>query len=133
MIGMSTWREYNDNPTGRRVGDCAVRAIAVALDTDWETAYALIAVNGFVMGDMPSSDATWGSVLRQNGFYRAIISNTCPECYTAEDFANDHPEGVYVLGFGGHVATLKDGEIWDSWDSTGEYPIFYWYKKGENE
>lgn len=31
--------EYNPNPAGRRVGDCAVRAVAKALDTDWETAY----------------------------------------------------------------------------------------------
>ena len=28
------WIEHNGNPTGRRVGDCAVRAIEVALDVD---------------------------------------------------------------------------------------------------
>jgi hypothetical protein len=39
--------------------------VAVALDVDWETAYALIAANGFQMGDMPSSDAVWGSVMRK--------------------------------------------------------------------
>lgn len=121
--------EYNPNPVGRRVGDCAIRAIAKALDIDWETAYALIVANGYAMGDMPSSDSVWGAVLRQNGFYRAAIDNTCPDCYTAEDFAKDHPKGVYVLGFGGHVATIKDGNIYDSWDSSKEIPQFYWYKK----
>lgn len=48
--------EYNPNPVSRRVGDCAVRAVAKALDTDWETAYTLLVTNGFLMGDMPSSD-----------------------------------------------------------------------------
>ena len=49
--------EYNPNPTGRRVGDCAVRAVAKALKVDWETAYMLLTMNGFSMGDMPSSDS----------------------------------------------------------------------------
>ena len=90
--------KYNPNPTGRSVGDCSVRATAKALDTDWETAYILNMVNGFMMGDMPASDSVWGATLRQNGFYRETVPNKCPDCYTAEDFAHDHPKGTFVLG-----------------------------------
>ena len=46
------YREYNPNPVSRRVGDCAVRAVAKALDTDWESAYIMLVSNGYVMGDM---------------------------------------------------------------------------------
>lgn len=123
------WREYNPNPAGRKVGDCAVRAVAKALGTDWETAYAMITINGYGMGDMPSSDSVWGSVLRQHGFYRESIPNICPDCYTAEEFCRDHPEGVFVLGFGGHVATVVDGDLYDSWDSSRAVPQFFWYRK----
>ena len=123
------YREYNPNPTGRRVGDCAVRAIAKALDLDWETAFARIAANAYAMGDMPSSDSVWGALLRQNGFYRQAIPNTCPDCYTAEDFARDNPNGTFVLGFGGHVATVQDGDLYDSWDSSKEIPVYVWYRK----
>lgn len=126
------WKEYNPSPTGRRVGDCAVRAIAKALDIDWEQAYAKIAIDGFLMGDMPSSDSVWGAVLRQNGFSRSVIPNNCPDCYTAEDFCRDNPKGTFVLGFGGHVATVKDGVLYDSWDSSKEIPQFVWYRKGGN-
>lgn len=129
MTGTNIWIEWNKNPTGRRVGDCAVRAVAVALDVDWERAFALLANNAFQMGDMPSSDSVWGSVLRQHGFYRTSIPDTCPDCYTAADFASDHPHGVYVLGFGGHVATVKDGQIYDAWDSSNEVPQFVWFRK----
>lgn len=122
---------YNPNPVGRRVGDCSVRAISKALDTDWETAYALISLNGYSMGDMPSSDSVWGAVLRQHGFYREAIPNTCPDCYTVEDFCRDHPHGTYVLGFGGHVATVVDGDLFDSWDSSREVPVYYWYRKDD--
>lgn len=123
------YREYNPNPTGRRVGDCAVRAISVALDVDWETAFLMLARNAYAMGDMPSADSVWGALLRQNGFYREAIPNTCPECYTAEQFSADHPKGTFVLGFGGHVATVKDGDIYDSWDSSQEIPVYAWYRK----
>lgn len=123
------WIFYNPNPTGRMVGDCSVRAVSKALKTDWETAYELICNAGYAMGDMPSSDSVWGAVLRQEGFYRKIIPNTCPDCYTAADFARDNPQGVFVLGFGSHVATVVNGDVYDTWDSTGEIPVYVWYRK----
>lgn len=123
------WIPYNPNPTGRNVEDCSVRAITKALGVDWETAYALIAQNGYRMGDMMHSNSVWGALLREHGFYRSALPNTCPSCYTAEDFARDNPHGVFVLGFGRHVATVVDGNIYDSWDSSKEIPQYYWYKK----
>ena len=124
-----SWIRYNPNPAGRNVGDCAVRALTIALDTDWEDAYETIARFGYNMADMPSSDSVWGAVLRSNGFYREAVPNTCPECYTVADFAMDHPKGVYIVGTGGHVVTIVDGVLYDSWDSSREIPIYYWYKK----
>ena len=125
------WIRFNNNPAGRTVGDCAVRAVSVALGVDWETAYTMIAAAGYNMADMPSSDSVWGAVLRQNCFYRRTIPDSCPDCYTAEDFARDNPNGVYVLGFGGHVATVKDGTLYDSWDSSQEIPVYVWYQKSK--
>lgn len=126
---MSKWRKYNPNPAGRAVGDCVVRAVAAAMGADWETAYAMIANNGYLMGDMPSSNSVWGAVLRQHGFKRYAIPNTCPDCYTMERFAEDHPEGIYVVGTGNHVATIRDGWLLDAWDSSEEVPVFYWQKE----
>lgn len=123
------WVEYNPNPTGRKVEDCSIRAIAKALNISWEEAYTMITTNGFLMGDMPHSNSVWGAVLRERGFYRRSIPNTCPDCYTAADFAADHPYGTFVLGFGRHVATIVNGNLYDSWDSSDEIPQYYWYKE----
>lgn len=123
------WIKYNPNPAGRFVGDCAVRAVAKALNMSWEDAYDLIANAGYAMGDMPSSDSVWGAVLRQHGFYRKAIPNQCPACYTVDEFAKDNPDGTFVLGFGGHVATVIDGNLYDSWDSRKEIPIYVWFRK----
>ena len=121
--------ELNLNPMARRVGDCAVRAVALALAMDWESAFWLLADAACAMCDMPSSDAVWGAVLRQHGFRRAAVPDSCPDCYTAEDFCREHPEGVYVLAFGGHVATAIDGNLYDTWDSSGMVPQFYFYRE----
>ena len=125
---MNVWVYYNPSPAGKRVGDCSVRAVAKALDVDWDTAYALNAAAGYGLSDVPSSNVVWGSVLRRHGFQRSSLPPTCPDCYTAEDFARDHPHGTYVLGFGSHVATLKEGRLFDSWDSSGLSPQYVWEK-----
>ena len=126
---MSRWKYFNPNPVSRNVGDCAVRAVAAALGVDWETAFALITANAYQMGDMPSSNAAWGAVLRQNGFKRSIIPNSCPDCYSIGDFAEEHSKGTYVVGTGNHVVTVKNGEILDSWDSSQEIPQYFWWKE----
>ena len=33
------WAKHNENPDGRNVGDCTVRAISTALGQNWETTY----------------------------------------------------------------------------------------------
>jgi hypothetical protein len=123
---MSRWKMYNPNPDKRAKDDCTVRAIAKALGTDWDGAYMLLAAKGFQMKDMQNGNAVWGAVLRDHGFSRAGIPNTCPDCYTAEDFATDHQEGTYVLGFGDHTAAVVNGQLFDSWDSSMEVPQYYW-------
>lgn len=125
------WRYFNPNPMARRLGDCAVRAVSAALDIDWEDAFTLLSDAAFAMADMPSSDAVWSAVLRQHGFYRKAIPDSCPDCFTAEDFCVEHPRGVYVLAFGGHVATVVDGVILDTWDSSREIPQYYFYRKDD--
>ena len=121
---------YNPNPVRPEggAGDCAIRAISKALNVSWEKAYVMLSLNGFLMGEIPNSDLVWGSVLRQHGFVREIVPNTCPDCYTVEEFCDDHPEGIYVIKSQDHVATVVDGRLFDSWDSSMNTPIYVWRK-----
>ena len=121
----------NPNPKNNLTGDCVIRAISLTMEKDWDDTYLELLVQGFMMKDMPSSNHVWGTYLFEHGFERRIIPDTCPDCYTAEDFCRDHPRGTYVLGFGGHVATVHDGDLFDSWDSSALVPQFYWHEKGE--
>lgn len=123
---MGGYSRHNANPAGNRVGDCTVRAIARAIGQDWESTYVGLALQGYKMHDMPSANHVWGAYLRSLGFDRHILPATCPDCYTVADFAADHPTGTYILAISGHVVCVEDGTWYDTWDSGGEIPLYYW-------
>lgn len=119
------YKHFNENPKGKNVGDCTVRAISKAMGTDWGKTYLALCVQGYLDCDMPSSNAVWGNFLRANGFERHVIPAACPECYTVDQFCEEHPDGTYILALSGHVVCVQDGAIYDSWDSGEETPIYY--------
>lgn len=121
--------EYNVNPIARNTEDCGIRAVAVALDISWDDAFDLLAHNAKQMGDVMHSNAVIGSVLRQHGFYRSAIPNSCPDCYSIADFAAEHPHGDYVVGTGSHIVAVVDGNIIDTFNSKDLVPLYYWYRK----
>ena len=123
------FRYYNPNPVAAKVGDCSIRAVSKALNVDWEKAYVMLAVNGFIMADIMNANNVIASVLRQNGFDRKTIDNTCPDCFSVKDFCKENPKGTFVLGTGTHVVTVVDGNYYDVWDSGDEIPAYYFYRK----
>lgn len=119
----------NKNPFGLRIGDCVIRAISTALDQSWEKTYVDLCVEGYSMGDLPNSNATWGAYLVNKGYKRHIIPDTCPSCYTIDQFAADHPQGTYIVATGTHAVCIKDGNIYDTWNSGQEIPTYYFSKE----
>lgn len=122
--------EYNPNPYHKRVDDCVIRGIAKVLGKDWNTIYLGVAMQGFTSKNMPSSNAVWGEYLRHKGFKRYAIPNSCPDCYTVADFADEHPKGRYILATGSHVVAVVNGDYYDTWDSGEEVPVYY-FERGD--
>jgi len=121
---------YNPQPAERRIGDCTVRAISKALGQTWEETYAGLALEGFIKGDLPNADSVWSRYLKNHGFSRHFIPDACPDCFTVADFAAEYPRGTYILSMPGrHVVTVVDGNVYDSWDSRGEIPTYFWIKE----
>lgn len=120
------FRYYNANPKQNLVGDCVIRAISRVTGMDWDETYIRIALQGFTMRDMPSSNNVWGAFLYNEGFRQGVISHVCPDCYTVRDFCAEHPRGEYILATGSHVLAVEDGNYYDTWDSGDEIPVFFW-------
>ena len=122
------WQYINLNPRKKSVGDCTIRAIGIATDRNWYDVYLDLCLFGMLMCDMPSSNAVTTSYLKNKGFRRRTIPDDCPDCYTIENFCQDHPNGTFVIGTGSHLTTVIDSVLWDSWDSRNETPVYYFEK-----
>ena len=121
--------ESNNNPLNKRVGDCVIRAISAAENTEWDEIFLDLMLKSFEMKDIPSSNYVWGAFLKDLGYSRYVIPNTCPNCYTIRDFANDNPIGTFILATGTHVVAVLDGNYIDTWDSGDEVPVYYFEKE----
>lgn len=118
----------NPNPDGNFTDDCTIRAIGLAMDKDWDDVYIELAVYGFMLKDMMEKNRTWGRYLKDHGFRRHVIPDTCPDCYTIIDFCKDNPVGTFIVCTGSHVICVKDGNYYDTWDS-GNETIIYMFEK----
>jgi len=120
---------FNPNPRNSLVGDCSVRAVSKATGKSWEEAYLGLCSEGLIYADMPSANYVWGMYLRKYGYVQKMIASVCPKCTTVAQFADEHPEGIYVLTCQSHVVTVVDGDYYDTWNSGDEVVLYYFEKE----
>jgi hypothetical protein len=133
------WIYKNLNTLNKRTGDCVIRAIASAADMTWDAVYWELAQKGYELAELPSWNTVWWEYLKDKGFERHHMADRCPDCYTVENFCEDHPNGSYILyipytsheGNAGHAVAIKGGFYIDTWDSGREIPMCYWERKSE--
>ena len=125
------WIPFNPNPQKKNVGDCTIRAVSRATNQEWNDSFAAMTAQAFRMKDMPSSNAVMRAYLKKKGFRRKTIPDTCPDCYTLNDFCEDHPHGMFIVGVNNnHVVAVNDGDFFDSFDS-GDGFVTYYYERVE--
>lgn len=126
------YQHYQPNPRGIQTDDCVIRALTKALDVDWDTASVYAIVQQIRDSDLYVKNYVWGNLLLRNGFTKHHIPDTCPDCFTVEDFAKEHPQGLYILGTGEHAVAVVDGDWYDTFDSGAIIPIVYYEKERRN-
>lgn len=125
--------EYNPNPRGINTGDCVIRAICKAFDTDWEKVYMELTVKGLEKAMWGDTNAIWEKYLKEHGFEMHVLPDSCPDCYTIADFVDDHPIGTFIIATGSHVVTAQDGNYFDTWDSGSLVPSYYFTLKEDKK
>ena len=120
---------FNPNPAGKMVGDCVIRAISRIEGKGWNDIFIELMAEAYKLSDMPSSNYVWGSYLKSKGYTRQNLPDTCPDCYTLRQFAQEHSDGHYIVATGTHAVAVDMGSIYDSWDSSDEIVTYYWEKE----
>lgn len=120
------WIKTNPNPRKKEVGDCVIRAIAIATGMSWLDVYDDLYRVGRSEYDMMSSNAVWGLYLYQCGFEPFLLPESCPRCVTVREFARRFPRGRYIVGTGTHAIAVISGDYYDSWDSGSTVPSYFW-------
>ncbi len=132
MIDTETYRFANVNPKQKFVGDCVVRAIALATNTSWEETVINLTEYGIKKGLIVNDKTLYPSYLESVGFLKhpepKMYDNTK---YLAKDylskFRNDE---IIVANLGGHhVACIFDGKVIDVWNSSGQKLHVYYSRK----
>lgn len=117
---------YNPNPNEKFTDDCVIRALSKFLDKSWDMVYIELFQFVYKEKDMMNKDSIWGMYLDELGYKRKAIPDTCPYCYTINDFCKDHPNGSFIVGTGTHVVAIVDGDYYDTGDTGNYTPIYYW-------
>ena len=97
--------EYNPNPSNKRVGDCAIRAVSKAIGKGWVDTYISLCSEGLIFRDMPNANYVWGMYLKKNGFEE-------------KSFAEDYQENGAGLMF-------SKGELLDAIEELENAPATY--------
>lgn len=124
------WIYANPNPCRLEEPDCVVRAISVATGKTWREVHWDLCVLSGIKCTMPSVNWLWELYLRQNGFEKFLMPETCPACVTVLEFCERYRDGTYIIGTGNHAVAVIDGDYLDAWDSGDETATYFFRKKG---
>jgi hypothetical protein len=111
-----------------RIGDCVIRAIAIATQQDYMVALKELFAIGIELGNLPNSEAVYGAYLESKGFVKhKPFRNPKGKKYTVRELPIED-DGVYVIHTTSHVTTIMNRQIRDSW-FCGDSSANSYYKK----
>lgn len=111
-------------------GDCGARALAIALNLDYQKAYDHIA---------HANQKHHGKKSARNGVDKNIYSNVlgvyglvwhqAPKFEGRKAKCSDMPTGTVIARQAGHFVAVIDGVPHDTWDCSEKMVYGYWAKK----
>lgn len=115
---MGNFIKYNRHPQNKTVGDCVVRAVSTAFNSDYIETRKDLLHNAHKLGFEHYSDHDFlAKYLKRYDklSFKAVKGE--PRIKLCE-FANSHPTGAYVVTVRKHAVAVVDGVILDWWDSS---------------
>ncbi len=106
----------NPHPKGKKIGDCVVRAIAVAEARKWSDVYKELCDIGAEIYNMPNSKEVYGTLLERNGWKKQKMpKDSNGRRIKLRDFARDK-KGLFIAHVVSHLTVVENGTILDTWN-----------------
>lgn len=129
-------KKYTYNDGGRKVAglktktDCGIRAVAIACELTYSEARARLK-DASAVGKMGSRAIARGiykedmtAALKKLGW----VWHSAPKLEGRKARFGDLPQGRLIARMARHYAAVIDGELHDTWDSSGKMVYGYWAK-----
>lgn len=113
------YQYYNNNPLGRHVNDCSVRAIALATNQTWDQTYQQLSNYARKQGITFSEVEFIDQHLSEQ--YKKYCTKQQNKVITVGDFANLQLPGRWLCTMGSHITCVIDGIIYDTFDPSDRF------------
>lgn len=104
------YKFYNANSNGNFVNDCVVRAVSAAENTSWNESYEKLSRMAQEEGTLLDDVIFVEGYLDRN--YRVVPHYS----KTVGEFAEEYPNGTYLVTMEGHITVVIDGIVYDTFD-----------------
>ena len=109
---MAKFKFHNVNPYGNRTEDCVTRAICLASGRDYFDISEKLFHTAKLLDCERLCVCCYRHLLDHVFKYKYINCDNM----TVEEFADEHPYGVYLVRMNGHISCVIDNCIFDTWD-----------------
>lgn len=122
-----TFVYHNENPRKISASDCVIRAIAKATEKSWSETYHGLCLVGLDIKDIPNCKKVFELYLKRGGYeMKKQIKDNQGKKITVLQFIKLFESGTYILNLRGHLTTVIDGKIYDTWNCGKQYVGNYW-------
>lgn len=118
--------EKNIHPQGKIVGDCVVRAYALALNKDYMEARKELNRLKRKLNFRSYKDRSFLKELYKNYEKLSFPAQKGYSRMNGFTFMLDYPKGTYILNMARHHTVCIDGNIYDTWDCTDKCVYNAW-------
>ena len=114
------YRYINMNPYNRNIEDCVTRSLSLLTDREWDDTYRELAYYSSLEGYMTDNVE----------FVDDYLDERYPrECHYSKrvgEFAKEYPLGKYAVTMEGHITSIIDGVIYDTFDPSNRIMRCAW-------
>lgn len=117
----------NPHPTGKKIGDCVVRSIAIAENKKWLAVYKELCKIGEELLEMPNSKKTYEAYLERRGWNKQPMPRDNGKRIKLKVWA-DAQDGLFIASVVKHLTVVENHTLLDTWNCGEKCVGNFWIK-----